>query len=96
MDSIVPIIETSSATKGIQTFANKMAELENCFKKRKKKRSKKGNPTKEWFKKTFKTQNFLKKKQRTTEVMFWRYRSIIQHWVGIFIIHFWCLYYGAL
>lgn len=66
MDSIVPIIETSSATKGVQTFANKMTELENCFKKRKKKRSKEGNPTKEWFKKTFKTQNFLKKRQRTT------------------------------
>lgn len=66
MDSIVPIIETSSATKGVQTFANKMTELENCFQKRKKKRSKKGNPTKEWFKKTCKTQNFLKKRQRTT------------------------------
>ena len=60
MDSIVPIIETSSATKGAQTFANKMTELENCFKKRKKKRSKKGNPTKEWFKKTFKTKLFEK------------------------------------
>lgn len=66
MDSIVPIIETSSATKGVQTFANKMTELENCFKKRKKKRSKKGNPTKECFKKTCKTPNVLKKRQRTT------------------------------
>lgn len=66
MDSIVPIIETSSATKGVQTFSNKMTELENCFKKRKKKRSKKGNPTKEWFKKTCKTQNVLKNRQRTT------------------------------
>lgn len=37
MDSIVPIIETSSATKGVQTFANKITELENCFKKKKEK-----------------------------------------------------------
>lgn len=41
MDSIVPIIETSSATKGAQTFANKMTELENCFKKERKREVKK-------------------------------------------------------